>query len=239
MLPESKRRITKLLGDGDKVLDVGGWSDPFARADWVLDLMPYESRGLYERKGWVGERESEPERFTAQTWLQRDACDREPWPFEDDSFDFVVCSHTLEDVRDPLWMCSELARVAKAGYVEVPSRLEEQCWGVAGPYVGWSHHHWLIDAADASIEFVFKPHSLHNSPQCFFPPGFHSDLEPAERVQSLWWTGSFEASERYFVEEPIEPYLSGFVAREMAGRDATRRGPRGFRRRLAARLVGA
>jgi ubiquinone/menaquinone biosynthesis C-methylase UbiE len=46
-----------------------------------------------------------PEGFTRDTWVQRDICDHEPWPFEDRQFDFVVCSHTLEDVRDPVWVC--------------------------------------------------------------------------------------------------------------------------------------
>ena len=72
--------------------------------------MPYETRGLYGRDGPDG-----PERFSADTWVQRDICDREPYPFEDEQFDFVVCSHTLEDVRDPIWVCDEMVRVAKRG----------------------------------------------------------------------------------------------------------------------------
>ena len=54
----------------------------------------------------------------------------------DGFFDFAICSHTLEDVCDPVWVCEELARVAKAGYIEVPSRLEEQAWSFQGPWVG-------------------------------------------------------------------------------------------------------
>lgn len=239
MLPESRHAIAQRLDEGHRVLDVGGWSDPFPRADWVIDLMPYDSRGLYERKGWVAPRTGEEPRFSRDTWVQRDICDRRPWPFEDGEFDFAVCSQTLEDVRDPLWVCSELTRVAAAGYVEVPSRLEEQSWGVAGPYVGWSHHHWVIDVEDSSIRFTFKPHSLNTSPESFFPPGFVDDLSPAERVQTLWWEDSFEFSEQLFIEEAVGPYLSGLVQRELIRRGAGRRGPRGLRRRLAARLVGA
>src|SRR5215212_2730078 len=112
------------------VLDVGGWASPLARADWVIDLMPHETRGLY------GESDPARERFSGERWVERDICARDPWPFADGQFDFAVCSHTLEDVRDPVWVCSELARVARAGYVEVPSRLEEQAFGVHGPWVG-------------------------------------------------------------------------------------------------------
>jgi hypothetical protein len=51
------------------VLDVGGWAKPLPRADWVLDLMPYETRGAY------GTSDSGPERFTTDTWIERDICD--------------------------------------------------------------------------------------------------------------------------------------------------------------------
>src|SRR5688500_1405916 len=116
MLPASRERILHELTSDALVLDVGGWASPFSRADWVLDLMPYETRGLY------GEPDPGPERFSEASWVVRDICDRERWPFSDDQFDFVVCSHTLEDVRDPVWVCAELSRVARAGYVEVPAR---------------------------------------------------------------------------------------------------------------------
>src|SRR5688572_9552071 len=106
MLDESLRRITASLDDSARVLDVGGWARPFTRADWVLDLMPYETRGML---GHAGEGD---ERLSAETWVARDICDHEPWPFEYGSFDFVVCSHTLEDLRDPVWVRGELQRVA-------------------------------------------------------------------------------------------------------------------------------
>ena len=66
--------------------------------------------------------------FTAATWIRQDICGGR-WPFDDHFFDFAICSHTLEDVRDPLHVCAELMRVAKAGYIEVPSRVKETCLG--------------------------------------------------------------------------------------------------------------
>jgi len=55
-----------------------------------------------------------------------------------------VCSHTLEDVRDPIWVGAELQRVAAAGYIEVPCLREELTYGIQGPWVGWGHHRWLV-----------------------------------------------------------------------------------------------
>lgn len=220
MLAESAARLEATLPEDALVLDVGGGARPLRRADWVIDLMPHEARGAYGHDG------SGPERFTAETWVRRDLCDREPWPFPDGRFDFAVCSHTLEDVRDPVWVCAELQRVARAGYVEVPSRLEEQSYGFQGPWVGWGHHHWLVDVRDGGLEFVLKHHVLHGRASDHFPAGFQESLTPQQRVQTLWWEGVLPARER-IVTEPAEldAYLADFVAahRPAPGRRRWRR----------------
>jgi hypothetical protein len=136
-----------------------------------------------------------------------------------------VCGHTLEDVRDPIWVCSELIRVARAGYIEVPSRLEEQSPMATQQGVGWTHHRWLvdIDAEAHTIDFVLKHGVIYIDRRFQFPVGFHAGLSDAERVSSLWWEGSFEAHERVFMSaEELDPYLEDFVDSELAARGLSR-----------------
>lgn len=218
MLEAAREALFERMAPDDVVVDIGGWADPFERADFVVDLMPYATRGLYEREGWISPRPRHPERFSSGTWIQRDICDRQPYPFDDDSVDFVVCGHTLEDVRDPVWVCSEMDRIAKAGYIEVPSRLEEQSWGVMGrPGVGWSHHRWLIDIDEDAIAFALKPHDLHTRSDHHFPIGFWDGLTETQRVQSLLWEGGFSYGERIFADaEETHRYLSDQVAAGLA-----------------------
>ena len=218
MLEASATRITERVGSRALVLDVGGGARPFWRADWVIDLAAYDARG---QLGWDGD--PRRERFGPSTWVQRDICDREPWPFGDSQFDFAVCSHTLEDVRDPIWMCSELNRVAKAGYIEVPSRLEEQSYGFQGPWTGWSHHRWLVFVGDDKLEFLFKHHVI-NRPGSHLPAGSVERLAPEEKVQTLWWEGSLEAAER-FLWTAAE--LDGFLAQMAASAPPANRARRG------------
>jgi hypothetical protein len=101
--------------------------------------------------------------------------------------------------------------------------------------VGWSHHRWLVDVGPGRIEFVHKPHAIHGREFAHFPPGFHDGLSAEERVQQLWWEGSFEYRERVlFTREEVEAYLSEPVR--------ARGGPwRGWalRRRLARIVSGA
>ena len=233
MLAQSLARIEAQLAPDAVVLDVGGWGRPLARADWVVDLMPYDTRGLYGRDG------DGPERFSADTWVQIDICDPEPWPFADNQFDFAVCSHTLEDVRDPVRVCGELARVARAGYVEVPSRLEEQSPPAGWTGVGWSHHRWLteVDEEAAAIDFVFKHGVVYTDTAAQFPRGFYETLTDVERVERLWWDGSLRARERLLMSsEELDAYLRDFVRDELARRGLT---PPGRARRAAQRAQRA
>jgi hypothetical protein len=184
MLPASQHRLLSQLAGDAKVLDVGGAVNPFPRADRVIDLLPGD--------------------------VQRDICDREPWPFADKEFDFAICSHTLEDVRDPIWVCHELQRVARAGYIEVPSRLEEQTYGIQGDWVGWSHHRWLVDVSD-EIVFTHKSHAVHREGN-HFPRAFADTLTPERRVQWLWWRDAFTARERIFVTGEIAEHDAWLAA---------------------------
>lgn len=205
MLTASADRIERGLEEEAVILDVGGWARPFLRADWVMDIAPYETRGML---GTDGEGE---QRFSPDTWICRDICDREPYPFGDDEVDFVICSHTLEDIRDPVWVCSEMNRIAKAGYIEVPSRLEEQTFGFQGDLAGWGHHRWLIDVTPGRIEFAFKNWRLRLSGN-HFPPGFREQLTEEQRVQTLHWTGTFRYGERpFFDRAELDAYLASFV----------------------------
>lgn len=200
MLEKNSKAVMQLLKRSDRVLDIGGWAHPFNRANYVLDMGPYETRGFYNRT--FGRNNPIPpiggsvEIFTRDTWIARDICDREPYPFQDKEIDFVVCSHTLEDIRDPLWVCSEMVRIAKAGYIEVPSRVWETCRGTERGIAGLSHHRWLIDIDSNanSIRFMQKFHRIHNW-RCSLPKSALRKLAEEETVQWLFWSGSFEFRE--------------------------------------------
>src|SRR5262245_2698480 len=146
--PSGERIFRELPGDA-VVIDVGGGASPFARADYVIDALPYEERS----KLGTHELGIEP-RYSRERWVQFDMCARDAWPFEEKFFDFATCSHLLEDIRDPIWVCAELSRIAKAGYIELPSRITEQSLGVEHPsYTGYYHHRWLVSENDGELEF--------------------------------------------------------------------------------------
>jgi hypothetical protein len=208
------RQTLDRLRPDDLVLDVGGWACPFNRANWVIDAESYETRGYFARVGGPASQGGPHECFSANTWVQQDICAGR-WPFDNRTFDFAICSHTLEDVRDPLLVCAELIRVARAGYIEVPSRLIETCLGHERPnQAGLSHHRWLIEIADTHITFLPKYHSIHSSRRFHLPACIGRRLEPQHRVTWLWWNDVFTFEERTIHGVPaIEAELERFVDR--------------------------
>jgi hypothetical protein len=198
VLQKNSAAIMDRLHPADVVLDIGGWAHPFNRANYVMDFEPYESRGYYNRTfardNPIPPLGGQTECFDKARWIQRDICERTPYPFRDKEIDFLICSHTLEDIRDPLWVCAEMIRIAKAGYIEVPSRVWETCRGHEPAIAGLSHHRWLIDIDAYSIRFLLKFHRIH-SWRYSLPPSILRDLDEESGVQWLFWENSFEYSE--------------------------------------------
>ncbi|MEE3717828.1 methyltransferase domain-containing protein [Tumidithrix elongata RA019] len=80
-------------------------------------------------------------------------------PYEDKSVDFIYCRHVLEDIYNPLWVCEEMARVAKAGYIETPSPLAECSRGVDADSPNWRgyvHHRYVVWVHDGKLTFLPK-----------------------------------------------------------------------------------
>ncbi|MEP7011512.1 MAG: methyltransferase domain-containing protein [Acidobacteriota bacterium] len=188
--PNVAALLARLQPD-DLVLDIGGWACPFNRAQWVLDAEPYETRGFYRTFGGNAYQGGEKEWFSADTWVRHDICGRAPFPFPDKHFDFVICSHTLEDIRDPIGVCAEIVRVGKRGYIEVPSRAFESTHGMEQPNLtGLSHHRWLIEIGEKRIDFLQKYGLIHDW-RYSLPRSYRKRLSEEGAVQWLWWEGDF------------------------------------------------
>lgn len=204
-------RLREVARSCDRVLDVGGWFQPFNLATHVVDLGSFDTRKSFQALDPEDE-----ERFTADTWCQIDAC-TDPWPFEDNFFDFAICSHTLEDVPDPIAICRQLNRVSRAGYVEVPSRLREiftkQRWTALRSLmrkpldIGFPHHHWMCDVDGNKIAFQRKDTDAILQASAFVTRGqIGRKLTQAESGICLWWEDGFEF-------EMAEPPVPGDLAR--------------------------
>jgi SAM-dependent methyltransferase len=107
----SLRRVYCPVSKETLVLEVGSGASPYFRANVLCDA--------YEE---TQERFFTPlvhDRPTVLAFVEN-------LPFKDDAFNFVIASHVLEHSTDPERFLSELQRVARAGYIEVPDAFMER-----------------------------------------------------------------------------------------------------------------
>jgi hypothetical protein len=188
-----RKDILSKINMHDFVVDVGGWFKPLKRANKIIDILPYETRQI---KNAIGDAD-EKERFSRNDWIVRDLCDRTLFPFKDKEVDFVFCSHTLEDIRDPIWVCSEIVRIGKRGYIEIPSRALETTKGIENwQYTGFYHHRWLIER-DKNGTLVFT----HKTPALLKYPKYHFNLYVSSPVVGFFWEDSFNYKENIIIEK--------------------------------------
>jgi SAM-dependent methyltransferase len=125
----------------DLVLDAGSGSHPHSTADILVE------RFLEDE---IGHR--------SHTLVSRErplvCADIQALPFPDKAFDYVVCNHVLEHVENPAQALDELARVAKRGYLALPSEFYE--------FVCPTHSHkWVFALSDGTLLVKRRGESHH------------------------------------------------------------------------------
>ena len=77
--------------------------------------------------------------------------DIEYLPYKDKSFDFVYCAHVLEHLANPAKALSEIQRVGKSGYIEVPTRMSD----IVFNFARLKHFHkWHISMIGNTLIFI-------------------------------------------------------------------------------------
>jgi hypothetical protein len=66
-------------------------------------------------------------------------------------FDFSICSHTLEDVFNPLDLINLLETISVSGFVAVPSKYDEFSFLYQNNYRGNAHHKQFFDVVEDTL----------------------------------------------------------------------------------------
>ena len=108
-------------------------------------------------------------------------------------FDYVICTHTLEDLPNPDLALSLLPTVALSGVISMPCLRDElSAWteSPAGTWLGYIHHRWIFDQARSSsgdIIMTLTPKLNLLEALC----RIEHDHQPDQRSQSIMyqWSG--------------------------------------------------
>lgn len=128
------------IAPGDRVLDIGGGSRPFARADVVTEAFLEENS---HRSG-----------VPVAGNVNYVECLAEELPFRDREFDLAIARHVFEHVADPGRACREMMRVAKRGFIETPSYYNS--------YLSdYPAHRWIVYVEEGKLIFEKKKYTLN------------------------------------------------------------------------------
>jgi hypothetical protein len=74
-----------------------------------------------------------------------DICDNAFWvSLSGRRWDFVICTHVLEDIRDPLFVIGWIQKISAAGFIAVPNKHTELSAVESPQYPGYYHHRWVF-----------------------------------------------------------------------------------------------
>lgn len=140
---ERRNEIKELISRMNyKTIDVGGsldfWTYPESR--YVADLLPVER---FEPQ--------ETTFFKIELGRKNTYTELIDYVDKNGKFDFSVCSHTLEDVFNPIDVIELLEKISHRGFVSVPSKFNEFSKLFDNDYYGNAHHKQILDYYDNQL----------------------------------------------------------------------------------------
>jgi hypothetical protein len=102
----------------------------------------------------------------------------------DGPFSFAICSHTLEDIANPMLVLEMLPQIAHRGYIAVPSKYREFSH-IEGKHLGYIHHRWIFDADRTTLLGYPKLGFLETMPEL----ARIGSTAPAVSELSVRWSG--------------------------------------------------
>lgn len=158
---------------GLKIIDIGGatsFADGFL--DAIVDIQQPAARATHNFIGDLND---------PQTWepvLKRVATHGK--------WDYAICTHTLEDIINPLFVARQIEKIANAGLIIEPSKYRELA-RFSGKHRGFLHHHWIFDILDGIL--TAWPKSVFIEDEMF--DGMYSKLQDNEEL-IIEWTGNID-----------------------------------------------
>jgi len=145
---EVRDYMKESLPENPKILDIGGGADC-----WGLPAVTHIADMFVDPNDKITLEQESPnvELFCFDVEHYEEWKVLEDYCEKNGLFDFVICSHILEDLNAPFVCCKKINEIGKAGYISVPTRYAEmvrfeQCYPKNYPirgYKGYHHHRWM------------------------------------------------------------------------------------------------
>lgn len=101
------------------------------------------------------------------------------------TFDFIIISHVLEDIRDPSFVLKKIVEHSGGGFIAVPNKHTEFGTPESWFFPGYSHHRWIFTVQNGVLRMIAKwPVAAYYS-RCMAPFRFFSRVPLFDRTLSL------------------------------------------------------
>lgn len=174
------------IKETDKVLEIGPGATPYFRSDVFLEKEYETEKELIEQSGHVGILRTDKRKVTFKG---------DKFPFADNEFDYVICSHVLEHVNNADSFLKEIQRVGKKGYLEFPTIYYDYIYN-------FPEHKLFLLYKDGVINWMTKEESgllAYSSVQMFFYKtaelGYHNMIDDFKNYffQGFEWFNKIES----------------------------------------------
>jgi len=136
----SKQHIEKILSSNPhwNILDIGCGYSANNYANVICDVQDFSK--YYKDKKFV-------------------RLENKILPFSNKEFDFVISSHVMEHVNDVEFFISEIERISSKGYIELPTKLEDNL-----VFENKKDHLWHMDFDDVDQKLIITNKLQHLEP---------------------------------------------------------------------------
>lgn len=176
---EVKKKASELkLAQGRRfsLIDVGASHNAFDRQylTHTFDMMPTTLDGVH---GFVGNMNKYEDWLPILDYVQQHG-----------KFSFANCTHTIEDLANPMLVLDMLPKIAEQGFIAVPSKYNE-LQRRESHFRGTMHHRWIWNNEDGKlIGYPKVPIVDHIT---FFP--YEIEIEKhAELELRMFWSNTIE-----------------------------------------------
>lgn len=152
------------------LLDIGATHNPFPKEflTHTFDLRPVEIENVHSFSGDIN---------NLVDWQQI-----VNYVEENGKFDFVNCTHTLEDIAYPITALTMMPKIAKEGFIAVPSKYYELQRRDA--FRGGIHHRWIFDHKNG--ELIAYPKISLLETMTFYPHGKVIEKNADQELRIFW-----------------------------------------------------
>lgn len=170
---EAVDNLKKARGDKFSLIDIGASHNAFNREylTHTFDIIPNEIEGVH---GFIGNMNKYEDWLPILEYVE-----------EHGKFSFANCTHTLEDLANPMLVIDMLPRIAEQGFIAVPSKYNE-LQRREGNFRGTMHHRWIWN--NEGNRLVAYPKVPIVDHMTFFPFEIEIEKKAEMELRMLWIT---------------------------------------------------